>query len=192
MVNRSIEQKKLKMKRRNRYAVFSGATARFATRVTEVLEHVGEDKTRVRRIEVLVGPVSFSNQVINTGRGPSSERMAEYYTRVTPGSFLKEVPPTIGYRPSDDFVGPVQKSSREDVYRSLLKQQSKDVRWISIVSDEHGTLDLLFSNREWFFVEINHRKKIIRRSRVYGSKAFALGRLQSKSVMWIETITMTG
>lgn len=175
MVNRSIESKKLKMKRRNRFAVFSGATTKYMSRSAEVLENIGEDKVHVKRVEVLVGKVSFSKQVMNTGRGPSAERMAEYYNRVKPESFQTTLPEDLGIK---------------DIrYNQIWDDTDKD-HHILLVSNSLGRLSLYFNKDRWFFVDVDYHKKVVRRSRVYGSKAFAMGRLHNKMVTWVETLLL--
>jgi hypothetical protein len=173
MANRSIQQKMLKMKRRNRFAVFSGATTKYASRTVEVLHHEGEDKVSVKRIEVLVGNVSLSKAVISTGRGPSQERMAEYYHRVNHESYTTKLAEDEG----------IKHPTYIHKYWDLGCFHS-----IKLVENDFGRLHLFFSTKVWFFVDVDYRKGIVRRSRDYGSKAFAMARLQNKMVTWVDTV----
>src|SRR5690348_14367637 len=84
MASRSEQQKRRKKSKGfgngKRYARFSGATTRFAVRIEERLEHIDEDKTRVKQVEVYVGPASLSRQVVNgTKSSLNRERMQNYY-----------------------------------------------------------------------------------------------------------------
>lgn len=176
--NRSIEQKKLKMRKRGRYVRFSGGLTRLAhTRDVDVLIQEGEDRVKVKTVEVYVGPASFSKQVINTGRGPEAIRMQEYYQRIH--SYDQALPKTLG------LTEPMKEMGER--YEHILREQ-KDM-YINLVNNAHGRLDLFFNMTQWFFVDVDFRKKFWRRSRIYGSKAYALKMLTNKTVTWVETIS---
>ena len=156
--NRSLEQKILKMKRRNRYAVFSGATSRFHPQRTE-------------GGRVLVGEISLSKAVMSTGRGPDPERMAQYYNAV---------------RSLGDEDTELPQSKLMARYNAVVKEE-KMMR-ITLVHNQLGRLDLFFySNRNvWFFVDVDFKKDTFKRSREYGSKPKALDALKNKRVCWVE------
>lgn len=176
--NRSLEQKKLKMKKRGRYARFSGGLTKVVhTKAVEVLDHKGEDKVTVRTVEVYVGPASFSKQVMSTGRGPNAERMQEYYQRVH--SYDEALPKTLG------LTEPMKEMGER--YSTILREQ-RDM-YINLVNNHTGRLDLFFNTTQWFFVDVDLQKKFWRRSRIYGSKEYALKMLTNKTVTWVETIS---
>lgn len=172
MVNRSIEQKILKMKRRNRYARFSGATSKTVTKVVERIEPEGEDKVRVKHVEVYVGLVSLSKQVPK-GKGPNQERMVQYYNTVKPSSFEK--------RTLADILGLVK-----DPRYAKIWWETPACNRVNLYEDSSGRLDLFFCGSQWFLVDIDFKNKIIRRSRDHGSKAMVMHRLTSRTVEWVE------
>lgn len=177
--NRSIEQKILKMKRRGRYAVLSGATSRIdQSRVVDYLIHEGEDKVTVASKRVYVGPVSFSKQVINTGRGPSSERMQEYYQRVH--SYDQALPQTLG------LTEPMKELMKK--YDEVLRETPREMH-VNLVNNAGGRLDLFFAGTQFFFVDADLRKKEVRRSRIYGSREYAMKMLKYKTITWVEVIS---
>lgn len=180
MANRSIQAKLLKMKRRKRFAVFSGSSVKAlqgdATKVVEYLEHEGMDKVRVKQTRVYVGVVSFSKQVVNTGRGPNAERMKEYYDRVP-----KENAKTL----AEYF------NITKDKRYAQLWWETPPTNKVNLVEDGNNRLDLYFHGAIWFFVHIDFRKQTIIRSRDYGSRAFAMDRLQRRCISWVEQIPMS-
>ncbi len=153
MANRTI-------KRRNRYARFSGSTARFHT------DNVA-----------LVGKISLSNAVISTGRGPDSQKMAEYYLRVH--SYDEALPKTIG------LTGPMKEIV--DNYDRIIGETPKEMR-VRLHQDEAGTLDMFFAGTQFFFVDVNIQKKMIRRSQIYPSRAMAMAMLTNHAVTWVEQL----
>jgi len=173
MANRNIQQKMLKMKRRNRYAVFSGASTKYAERVD-----IGKVDDKGRHVRILVGPVSLSNQVISTGRGPDSERMKLYYDRIH--SFGQKVPPTLGA--SEPLMELINN------YKETLKRDNPRLLRTSLVKNITGTLDLFFEvNKSYFFVEVDYKKKIVKRSQTFRTKEMAmLFLLELKKVKWVE------
>jgi hypothetical protein len=180
MVNRSIQAKILKKKRRNRFAKFSGSTVKFAKgdRVREIsyLEHIDDDKVRVKTTTVYVGVESFSKQVINTGRGPDRERMQSYYDHV-PTSFE---PRTLA-----EVLGLVKDKRYAQVWWDTPATNK-----INLFVDPNNRLDLYTHGGKSFFIELDFVRKIIKRSRDYGSSSAALRRLQLKSILWVEQIPM--
>lgn len=173
MVNRTIQQKALKLKRRNRYAKFSGATSKFHVRI----DRGRQDKHTGKHVEVLVGEVSLSNQVMSTGRGPDAERMQTYYNRLR--TFDETIPQTLG------LSEPMKELMKK--YDEVIKDTPREMR-ISLVNNALGMLDLYFNRNQFFFVDIDYRSRKIRRSRIYGSKTYALQQLKNKRVVWVETI----
>ena len=178
MVNRTIEAKKLKRKRRGRYAKFSGSTVKHSRgdRMKEIsyLEHIDDDKVRVKTTTVFVGVESFSKQVINTGRGPDKERMQSYYDRV-PTSFE---PRTLA-----EVLGLV----KDPRYASVW-WETPATNKVNLLADDFARLDLYFHGTDWFFVELDFQAKIIRRSRDYSSRQTAILRLKLKTILWVEQI----
>jgi hypothetical protein len=163
------------MKRRGRYARFTGATAKYVVRIDR-----GKFDANGKAVEIPVGPISLSKAVMSTGQGPSSERMAEYYSRVTPDSFLQDIPKTIGL---SDGMREVMAAYERNV--AAMK-----VHRIVLTDNAFGKLELVFTVKEWIFIDVDYRKQVMRRSRTYGSKAFAMGRLQNKMVTWIEELSL--
>jgi hypothetical protein len=176
MVNRSIQQKILKMKRRGRKAIFSGATTKYMGKVT------GMPTPNNLAYEVPVGPISLSKQVINTGRGPNAERMAEYYSRLR--SFTEEIPPTKQRLMSEPF------KEMYNRYKEIV-DDTKEMH-IALVPDCHlGRTDLFFKSggNEFFIVDIDYKQRTFRRSRIYGRKEVAIERWKSNRVTWVEFIS---
>lgn len=137
-MNRSIEAKKLKMKRRGKHSTYSRAT-------------------------------------VNTGMGPNPERMAEYYLRVH--SYDQALPATLGLsEPRKEII------SR---WEAIVHGIPKEMR-ISLVNNPTGMLDLFYSHQQFFFVDVDYKNKTIRRSRVYGSKDYAMKMLKYHSIVWVE------
>lgn len=182
MVSRSEQAKRMKMKkgygRKKRYARFSGKTASVVTRTVERLEHEGEDRVRVKEVEVYVGLKSLSNQIVNTGRGPNPERMVQYYERL---ASLVQEPRTMG-----ELFGLIKDPRYAQVW-----WDTPAINKINLVDDVIVRLDLFFSGPCWFFVELNMDKKTIRRSRDYGSKNYAMMQLSYKRITWVEQIPMS-
>jgi len=181
MGNRNIQSKILKMKKRHRYARFSGETSRFVERVGPVAftedEH-GNVKTGETKM-ILVGKISLSRQVINTGRGPDPERMQEYYGRVSAKSYQSNVPPTIG------MTEPM-KECQELISR--LRGSVPETNCLRLVDNHTGMLLLFWASngKVWFFIDVDYRTKTFRRSCEYNKKETALSRLRNHRVGWVE------
>jgi|SRR5579872_1190912 len=180
MANRTIQQKILKRKRRGRYAIFSGSSVKHIRgeneKTIQYLEHEGEDKVRVKSKTVFVGVKSFSKQVINTGRGPDKERMQSYYDRV-PTSFE---PRTLA-----EVLGLVK-----DPRYAKVWWDTPATNKVRLLADELAVLDLYFHGAIWFFVELDFERKIIKRSRDYGSRQTAMTFLRLKRILWVEQLPM--
>jgi len=197
MANRNIQQKILKNKRRGRYARFSGSTTRVISRTVQVLEQEGEDKVRVKDVEVYVGPVSLSKQVISTGRGPDKERLREYFERVH--SYDQSLPDVIF---GSHWMGSEKYSTERrsesglrlklpDIagqYAEFIKGIPREMR-IRLVDNTTGTLDLYFNMTQFFFVDVDYRKHFIRRSTIYPTKKRALDALKDQRVRWVEVLS---
>lgn len=173
MANRSIQAKILKNKRRGRYARFSGATSKVTERAVQRVVQEGEDKVRTVEVNVYVGLVSLSKQVPK-GSGPNAERMNSYYERLK---------------------SPVESKTLADVLGLVKDARYAHVWWdtpavnrINLVDAITGRLDLYFHGTQWFFVDLDFKKKLIKRSRDHGSRRMAMMKLQTKSIQWIETI----
>ena len=169
MANRNIQSKILKMKRRGRYAVFSGATSVFTP-------------DRSSDGIVLVGKISLSKQVVSTGRGPNQERMQSYYQRVSAKSYSSELPPTKG------MTEPM-KELQDAVAR--LRGAVPAGNRIMLVDNRHGMLMLCFGSEkyQWFFIDVDYKTKVFRRSCDYSKKQTALDRLKNKRIIWVERIS---
>lgn len=176
MANRSIEQKKLKLKKRGRYARFSGSTSKFVERIgpTPFVEDAqGATKTMPTKM-VLVGEISLSKAVINTGRGPDPQRMQQYYNAVA----------TLGERQlTMAEVFKVKNSRYQQVWN-----KTPSINKINLVANDLGRLDLFFSGPRWFFVDCDYRKRIIKRSDDYPSRKIAMRRLERRLIEWVEQI----
>lgn len=170
MANRSIQQKILKMKRRNRYSRFSGATTKVVERIEERLEHVGEDKHRVKQVRVFVGLQSLSKQVINTGRGPNAERMQEYYGR----AYASDGSPD---KKSDEVI--------KELLIAYARSERVSVHKITVFKDSIGSIELLCKGEECFFVELENGE-LTRQSRVYNSRRTAFDRYNNNRIAWTE------
>lgn len=183
MVNRNIQAKLLKKKRGfgkgRRYARFSGETAKYAVRVDRAAEHQGEDKVRIKEVQILVGSVSLSKQAINTGRGPDPERMQQYYSAVKPKSFQKPVPE----RTSKEMAGWLSK------FAKIIAENRHNYVTLAETATAKLILACHSSRKEWFFIEIDYAKETFRRSRDYNTKETAMDRLRNKRVSWIEEIS---
>lgn len=173
MGNRNIQAKILKLKRRGRYARFSGATAKHAVRVDKRVVMVDEDKTEIKEFYIPVGKISLSKQVINTGRGPDPERMAEYYARVNADSFN---------------VPLAEKNYVLDQYESVLRDTPRQNKIRLETDEDAGFLDLFWIGSEYFFVEVSYVERVIRRSRDYGSRKAAFDRLKAKRIKWLSEL----
>jgi len=177
MGNRNIQQKILKMKRRNRYATLSGATSKAKDRVGPMpFEEDEQGKTKtLPAVRVLVGHISLSKQVINTGRGPDAERMQEYYQRVH--SYDQALPQTLG------LTEPMKELMKK--YDEVLKETPREYH-VNYVNNHTGRLDLYFNLTQFFFVDVDYKTKIIRRSRIYASKRQADLCLELDKITWVE------
>lgn len=196
--NRSIEQKILKRKRRNRFARLSGAPSKSGERVgpTPFTEDEYGNTTTLKTKMVLVGPVSLSKQVVNTGRGPDAVRMQEYYQRIH--SYDEALPKTLGFTGIDTSkrvikVGLHGKRTQGDPnelikkYQEIIRDTPKEMR-ICLLDDHLARLDLFFNYQQWFFVEMDYRKKSIKRSTIYSSRTMAMKMLEIHNITWVETI----
>lgn len=189
--NRSIEQKILKMKRRNRHAVFSGASAKYAVRidrgrfqdVTTVGNGADEDIIPSgKHVVIPVGPVSLSKAVMSTGRGPDAVRMQEYYQRIH--SFDTALPETIGL---SECMKEMKKFELTKRYQEFIKGVPRELH-INFINDDQARLDLFFSGTQFFWVEVNYKERFWRRSAIYSSKKMAVTFLECNKITWAETI----
>lgn len=189
--NRSIEQKIVKMKRRNRHAVFSGSSAKYAVRidrgryegVTEVGNGADTDLVPSgKHVVIPVGPVSLSKAVMSTGRGPDAVRMQEYYARIH--SFDEALPDTIG------LSEPLKEMKRFELtkrYAEFIRGVPRELH-INFLKDDNARLDLFFSGTQFFWVEVNYKERYWRRSAIYGSKKLAIAFMECNKITWVETI----
>jgi len=171
MANRTIQQKLRKLKRRHRFARFSGGQTKFVReRATGIIRPDGEE------IYVPIGPISLSKQVPK-GKGPNAERMQQYYNTVKPDSFKVPVP----VRTSK------QMEQWLNAYHVLIEEAGKHVR-VNLSTTKNGKLDLLYERHsvKCFFVEINYEEQFFRRSKVYSSRETALDRLKNRRIAWEE------
>lgn len=189
--NRSIEANKRKMKRRNRHAVFSGASAKYVVRIDRgryqdvTTTGHGSEEDQVpsgKHVVIPVGPVSLSKAVMSTGRGPDAVCMQEYYQRIH--SYDKALPETIGL---SEHMKEMKKFELTKRYKDFIKGVPKELH-INFVDDGQARLDLFFSGTQFFWVEVNYKERYWRRSAIYGSKAVAIAFLKCGSIAWAETI----
>lgn len=178
MANRNIQQKILKNKRRGRFARLSGGVTKAKERVGPTpFEEDSQGNTKSLRTRmVYVGEVSFSKQVINTGRGPNAERMAEYYNRT---HSLKKEPLTAAE------VFSVSDSRYQQVWN-----ETPAINRINLVKNESGRLDLFFHESKWYFVDVDNKTKTIKRSRIYETRKYAMTVLNRRTITWVEEIPM--
>src|SRR6267154_2211362 len=78
----------------------------------------------------------FSRQVINTGRGPNVERMAEYYARVSAESYETTL--------SEDL-------EMKDIRYAQLMLGVSVYHRITLVDCMSGKLELIVLDDKWFF-----------------------------------------
>lgn len=186
MVN-SIQSKMMKMKRRNRHAVFSGETSKYAVRVdtgkykdVRIINEGLPNEDRIptgKHVVIPVGPVSLSKAVINTGRGPDKERMQEYYSRVP--DYSKELPITLG------LTVPMQEL--KDNYERIVRGNT-NIHRVVLVDDPLGKLDLLFIDRQFMFVETDIQRRRMRKSIIYSNRRIAMAVLEAKAITWVEVL----
>lgn len=203
--NRSIQQKIRKMKRRNRHAVFSGATSKYAVRIDRGLYEgititgQGAEEDQVpsgKHVVIPVGPISLSKAVMNTGRGPDAVRMQEYYQRLH--SYDEALPKTLGFV-GIDTTKPVVKMGlhgrfakgdpNEAIkkYQEIIRDTPLEMR-ICLLNDDLARLDLFFNLTQWFFVEVDYTKCFIRRSCIYKNRTLAMTMFEMQKITWVETI----
>lgn len=175
MGNRNMQQKLLKLKRRGRFAVFSGATAKHAVRVEKRVVMIGEDKTEVKEFLIPVGKISLSKQVVSTGRGPNPERMAEYYARVSADSFL---------------VPLAEKNYVLEQYEHVLRDTPRQNKLRLETDEMAGFVDLFWVGSVYFFVEVDYIQRVIRRSRDYSGRKVAFDRYKNKRITWSSTLPL--
>lgn len=175
MGNRNMQQKLLKLKRRGRFAKFSGATAKHAVRIERRVVMIGEDKTEIKEFLIPVGKISLSKQVISTGRGPDSERMAEYYSRVSADSFL--VPLT-------------EKNYVLEQYEHILRDTPRQNKLRLEFDEMAGFVDLFWVGAVYFFVEVDYIQRKIRRSRDYSGRDVAFNRYRNKRISWLSVLPL--
>ena len=183
------------MKRRGRKARFEGATSKYVGMST------GKPTPNGLSYLVPVGPVSLSKTVINTGRGPNQERIAEYYNRIrdwkplpslgTKKIIVEEVFETKTLQEDGRYL--IGQSTRRvnltEEYGKIL-EECKEMH-IALVPDCHlGRTDLFFKSgsNEWFIVDIDYKTRTFRRSRIYGRKETAIDRWKNNRVTWVERI----
>lgn len=193
--NRGMKAKLRKKANRGRYAKFSGATTRVLNiRVEEKLVHNGDlldakgkravlkdDQVQLRTVEVYVGPAHLSKQVVNTGRGPNSERMAEYYGRIQPKSWLDIIHKSLNRNePMNELVA---------LYKKVRADTPKENRLTIVDNPVAGRVDMFFTHHECWLVHINYQEKTFSVSRDYGNSRVALSRYKSNRVVWSQTIS---
>ena len=171
--NRSIEQKKLKMKRRGRFARFTGSTAKYAVRIDS-----GRQTDNGSSLEIPVGKISLSKQVMSTGRGPDAERMQEYYQRLH--SYDQPLPQTLG------LTGPMKELKEK--FDRIVKETPTANKLCLFRHPQIGEVYLFYTLDQAFLVETQLKEKVIRRSRVYGSVKYAKKMYDANKITWVETL----
>lgn len=176
------DQAKLRKKyKRNRYARFSGGQTKMASAEVQRLEPYstpddpeGLDHVRVKTIEIFVGKVSLSKQVVNGGKSSvNHERMNSYYERIR----TKDQPLTIA-----EVFG-VNHSKYQQVWNETPKENK-----VRFYSNDLGTLDMYWVERRFFFVMVDQIDGVIRRSRDYNSPEKAKLAERTDDIRWVETI----
>ena len=176
VVNRTIQQKMLKMKRRGRFARFSGATTRLVqTRAVQYVVFDTETSSHVEEKRVPVGNVSLSKQVINTGRGPDPERMQEYYARVSKESYEEYLPEAM------PLTEPMKEIAKR--YAAIVKDTPRKNR-LTLIQSDFYRLDIFSNGDECYFVEMDFVSEYIRRSRTYGKRRNAMTALNNNRITW--------
>lgn len=157
------------MKRKGRFAKFSGATTTF------IKERIAGIDAQGNEVRVPVGNVSLSKQVVNTGRGPNQERIAEYYARVSKESYEQYLPDAM------PLTEPMKEIAKR--YAAVVKETPRKNR-LTLIQSDFYRLDIFMSGEECYFVEIDYCMETIRRSRTYGSKKYAYDRLNNNRITW--------
>lgn len=195
MGKREDQAKIRKMRKRHRFAVFSGSTTRFVeTRVEQrMLRHGDPDgsggrvdfgsnpeqqetKVLIKQVIVPVGKISFSNQVVNGGKSSvNSERMETYYERIR----KKDDPLTIA-----DLFG-----IRDSQYQAVWDGTPKANR-VNLLNEPDYRIDMFWAERRYFLVEVDMSLKVIKRSRDYGKPERAKAAVLNDRVMWVEKLKL--
>ncbi len=182
MANRVIQQKILKKKRRGRFARFSGSTTRIATRLeSHVLikeEEHGRNVSEIKSVEVYIGPKSFSNQVINTGRGPNKERMQTYYDRITSESKQVILPEDLGIK---------------DPRYAKLWAETPEHHRLNIATTANGRMDMWLIDNDVAYViivDLDYKNKIVKMSKRYENVRAAKRSLEVRMIIWEETFPL--
>lgn len=166
MANRNIQAKLRKLRRRYRFARFSGGQTRFVSARIEIKDG--------KEVVIPVGPISLSNQVPK-GQGPNQERMQQYYNSVKPENFEKPIPP----RTSEVMAAWLKQ------YHDVLNETPK-YRRLNLAFTREGRLDMFFSTEGVYLVEVNYKLEFFRKSREYSDKKTALDRLKNNRITWVE------
>lgn len=151
------------MKRRNRYARLSGGQSKLTR--SEGEEFVGKDGNYLR---VSVGKVSFSKQVINTGRRLDVDVLQEYYSHVSAEK--------IADAKNDALI--------KELSVAFANTQHVTVHKITIFKDRLGSIELLCRGEECFFIELEDGV-LIKRSRVYDRRRTAIDRYNNNRIAWV-------
>lgn len=185
-MNRRDQAKLRKKYNKGRYARFSGSSLRHvrgSTKTIEVLETYttpddpeGIDHSRVKKIDIYVGKISLTKDVVNgTKSSVNSERMDQYFNAVK------------------SLGGP--KTLREDLgikdprYKQVWLE-TPILNRINLANTKSGRLDMYWLGRVYFLVDLDLVTKTIRRSRDYGKKERALEAVQYRRITWVEQIPL--
>lgn len=193
MVNRSIQSKILKIRRRNRFAILSGAASKANYRVDHgkyadvaTVKDKNGDFDQVptgKHVKVLVGPISLSKAVINTGRGPDAERMQSYYNRIA--GIGQELPKTKGLTEPQKEMKAFSETEKFQVF-ILGAHLSMHINYYK---DDWSRLDLFINGRRYFWVQSDFKKRVYKRSEVYPHKAMAETVMSADIIKWVEIIS---
>lgn len=184
-MDRNLQAKLLKKKRRGRYTRFHGSSLRHikgSTKTVEVLESYttindpeGLDHVKVKAVDVYVGKISLSKSVVSTGRGPNPERMQEYYARITPESKAVTLREDLGIK---------------DPRYEQVWLETPVLNRINLANTPAGRLDMYWTATTFFLVDLDYKTKTIKKSRDYGKKQRALDAVRLRRVTWVEQIPM--
>jgi hypothetical protein len=181
MGKREDQAKIRKMRKRHRYAVFSGGDSKYAERfvdriipVSTVDDPEALDHVKVVSVAVSVGKISLSKTIVNGSRSSvNSERMESYFERIR----KKDDPLTIA-----DLFG-VRNSSYQKVWDDTPKANR-----VNLITEGTYRVDMFWSERRYFLVEVDMELRTIKRSRDYGKPERAKSAALSDRVMWVEKI----
>jgi hypothetical protein len=161
MVNRVLEAKVFKMRRRNRKAKFSGGVTKL----------VGDK-------------VSLSRQVINTGPTPNKEVLARYQESAR--GLAVNINWLNSRYPRQD-ISPDRKAALDRAH--AIANEIPQMMYVSVIENHHQRCRLYFNSSKTSFLLVHEDFKhgVYRRSMTYMDKDRLLSRWYQNKVTWVES-----